>query len=92
MVGINVNSLTDGAHVIRVLSDSSTSICATDLGPLLISRQHIGDSIGHDSCVSSKNVPFYIYDLIYKAYGASLIHSDGGSQSSILCKHWSVIF
>jgi len=28
---------------------------------------------------------------MYKGYGASLIHSEGGSRSSIWCKHWSVI-
>jgi len=75
MVGVNMNSASDGTHVTGVSSDSSALVCATDSDPQLISRQQI-DLTGYDSCVSN-NVPPYINDLMYKGYGAFLIHSDG---------------
>ena len=47
--------------------------------------------MGYDSCVNNVNIPSYINDLSYNAYGAPLVQSDGGSHCSVWCKRWSII-
>ena len=95
MMGINKNSSSGVAnHVITVTTALSPTLAVNDhnnsqspLAPL--DCEGSGSISASDS--NSPNLPNHNNNLFLKAYGAPLVHSDGGTRQSQWCERWSKV-
>jgi len=93
--GVNKNSSSGVTnHVTTVMAAVSPTLAVTDHNNSqspLASCSCEGSASTSASDSDSPNLPNHINDLFLKAYGAPLVHSDGGTCQLQWCEHWSKV-